>query len=108
MVSEAGEAASELEQMAASARSVWINTSRVTNGMIGLAENNTSVAMEALTMADPDDVLCRVLLAETYKKMGNSAEFDALRTDVLTTAGSTSSMRVRRSHTCEPRSCNPP
>ena len=83
MVSEAREAASELERMAASAGSGWINTSRVTNGMIGLAENNTSVAMDALITADPDDVLCRVLMAETYKKMGNSAESDALRTDVL-------------------------
>jgi putative Ca2+/H+ antiporter (TMEM165/GDT1 family) len=81
MTVEARESATTLEEMAESPS--WINVSHVANGMISLVENNPSEAMTELSAADPDDMFCRILIAETYREMGNKTEADALRTDVL-------------------------
>ena len=78
----AREAATKLEQVAYEAP-YWQSTSHITNALILLEEDQVAEAMAELMQANPQSNLVLALAARCSTEMGNKAEAQGFRNDVI-------------------------
>ena len=78
MAREASDALAE-----ASSGAFWQNISHAINAMVYLEEDQTEMALDELSEANPNDPIVQALLAECYEKMNLPAAASAKRDDVV-------------------------